>query len=71
MAIEHGIARACGLERKVEYNTETRRSKRWSKSAKAWVNNGKHDSLDDAISEAENDIERGQRERGDTSYRGS
>jgi hypothetical protein len=70
MALQYGTATACGLTREVTWDPETGHSTRQSVSAGTHVDNGYHESLEDAIAEAEADIERGKRDYGDDSYRG-
>jgi hypothetical protein len=71
MSIQKGTVTTGTITREVTYDTKTGASERQSLSAHAHVDNGKRSSFESAKEEARRDIQRGPRERGDTSYRGA
>lgn len=69
MSIKHTTANTIGIKRDTTYNSSTGESKRFSKSAGGYVDNGRHSSKSGAKSSAESDIRQGPRSKGDFSKR--
>jgi hypothetical protein len=65
MSIKHGTASHGGIKRDVTFDTKTGESKRYSRSADGYVDNGTRDSLRDAEKAGGRDIARGSRDHGD------
>lgn len=70
MSVKHTTVTKDGHTREVTWDSKTGESTRQSKSAETHVDNGKHSTLVGAKYEARKDIARGEREKGDTHYRG-